>query len=1153
MAVLGPLEVLSAQGPVALGAPKERAVVEMLALRAGQPVSAESLCSGLWGASAPPSAAKALQSYVSHLRRVLPPRAIATKGSGYVLVLDPASVDVHRFEEYLREAARQQEARNIAQAAVTVESGLTLWRGHPCPELTEHSWATAEVVRLEELLRQAEDELSDLRLSLGQHDRLVGDLEAAVAREPLRERRWAQLMLALYRAGRQADALRAYSRLRSTLAEELGIGPSAELVMLERSVLEQSSDLDYVQVPGLAPGLPGLTPGGPQAANPTSRSTVLDSPPSGSDRGGDRIPSDHVTFLCADVEGFSRLSQRRGDRSLRLLPDHRRVILSAVAAHRGVQVNCARNGLFIVFADATQAVAACLNAQKALTVHPWPDGAVVRVRMGLHTGMATATPDDAYTALAVDQAASIAAAAHGGQVLVSAPTAGLLKNMLPPQAALAARGHYVLGDFDGPVGLYQLTHPDLLPTFPPLRAAPAIPHNLPEVRTSFVGRHDDLATLAELVTASRLVTVVGPGGAGKTRLCLELVARLAPSFEAGAQLSDLSPLVDPSLVQVTIASLYGVRDTGGADLTQAVGRELAGQPALLLLDNCEHVLDAAAGAVEALLAAAPGLRVLATSREPLGVEGEQLWRISPLAVPRPAASALEIGHNESVRLFEDRARLGQPTFTVDEQNAAAVASICRQLEGLPLGIELTAARVAAMSPATIAARLDHLTETPALHRRTTRRHSSLDATIDWSYQLLNSEERRLLRSLSVFAGGFTLEAVEAVAGTERPLDGLASLVNKSLVVYTDQSERYHLLETIRAFARARVQEAGDADQVALRHLRWCAAFAEPVWESSLTSREDQLLAAVEHEIDNIRVAVSWAAHHGALEGLKVVGRLIEYWFLRAPVEGGSWAERMLAATDATDPVATGIVLAVQSACAIITGDVSVALRASATALAMLRETDDLLALLCSMVIRAMATTYLPDPTESNALNLEASELAAQTGHTTFELLALSNLGESERARGHFKKAVDYAVRSMDGLRGGDFPASLQADARINLGRSRLLAGASVAEVHPVFVEAFSWAARTRASMIVARVLDCLAETVAPSQPESAGRLLGAAKAVRRTHGVSPHEWDQSYHDAQLRAVEKAIGPERTSELLGSVEDLSLDQALQLGRQITETN
>ena len=247
----------------------------------------------------------------------------------------------------------------------------------------------------------------------------------------------------------------------------------------------------------------------------------------------------------------------------------------------------------------------------------------------------------------MQQAARIAAAGHGGQVLVSAPTAGLLHNTLPTETALADCGQYLLKDFDEPQALYQLTHPDLEASFPPLRAAPAIPHNLPEVRTSFVGRHEDLATLAELVTASRLVTVAGPGGAGKTRLGLELAARLAPGFEAGAQLSDLSPLADASLVEVTIASLYGVRDTVGADLMAAVGRELAGRAALLVLDNCEHVVAAAATAVERLLAAAPRLRVLATSREPLGVEGEQLCRIRPLDVPGPDASTDVAGNRPS--------------------------------------------------------------------------------------------------------------------------------------------------------------------------------------------------------------------------------------------------------------------------------------------------------------------------------------------------------------------------------------------------------------------------------------------------------------------------------------------------------------------------
>ena len=258
VAVLGPLELRLAHGPVALGARKERAVLEMLALRAGQPVPTESLWSGLWGDSAPRSAAKVLQSHISHLRHVLPPGAIATLGRGYVLQLDQGAVDASRFERSLQETAEQRDAGDLAEAARTLRQALRLWRGDPCPELTGHSWASAAVARLEELRRQAEDELSDLRLALGEHDRLVGDLEAAVASEPLRERRWGQLMVALYRAGRQADALRAYARLRENLAEQLGISPSAELVALERSVLAQSDDLDHPSQ-ALGPPHPGLT------------------------------------------------------------------------------------------------------------------------------------------------------------------------------------------------------------------------------------------------------------------------------------------------------------------------------------------------------------------------------------------------------------------------------------------------------------------------------------------------------------------------------------------------------------------------------------------------------------------------------------------------------------------------------------------------------------------------------------------------------------------------------------------------------------------------------------------------------------------------------------------------------------------------------
>ncbi len=450
VAVLGPLEVRLADGPVALGGPKERAVLEMLALRAGQPVPTESLWSGLWGDSAPPSAAKVLQGHISHLRHVLPPGAIATEGSGYVLQLDRAAVDASGFEERLQEAGRQQGAGNLTEAAGP-SAGLSLWRGQPCPDLTEHSWATAAVARLEELRRQAEDDLAEVRLALGEHNRLVGDLEAAVASEPVRERRWAQLMLALYRAGRQADALRAYARLRTALAEELGIGPSAELVALERSVLEQSSDLDY------RPFL-GLLPASPSTAQGALRGTVP-------------VPAD-----------------------------------------------------------------------------------------------------------------------------------------------------------------------------------------------AFVGRAGELAEVADLVAKRRLVMLAGPAGCGKTRLAIEVATMLFNSFAGGAHFAALAPVGDPTLVPGAVADALGVRPESARPLTQVISEFVGHLETLVVVDNCEHVVEAAAVLVDELLQGAPGLRVLATSRDPLRIAGEAVWRVAPLDLPPPGAGAETARRSSAVELFVDRALAARPGF-----------------------------------------------------------------------------------------------------------------------------------------------------------------------------------------------------------------------------------------------------------------------------------------------------------------------------------------------------------------------------------------------------------------------------------------------------------------------------------------------------------
>jgi predicted ATPase/DNA-binding SARP family transcriptional activator len=1092
-------------------------VLLRLLVSANRVVPVEVLAEDVWEGDPPSAAASTLQSHVSALRHLLGADRLSFADGGYRVNIGPRELDATLFEDEVA-AGRAAVAAGSFQAGLkALEAGLGRWRGSAFADAAGAAWTRIPAASLAEDRNLAIEDALEARLALGLHHEVCTLAEATVGEEPFRERRWAALMLSLYRAGRQADALRAYQRLRSVLGEELGLEPSTGTRALDAAIAAQDPALDLPNSE-LAP----TTAGG--------------------------LPSGNLTFLFTDVEGSTRLFQRLGDRFPALLEDHRRIVRSAVTDHQGVEVSSEGDGLFMVFADAAQAVAACVDAQRALAGHPWSNDVILRVRMGLHTGVANPTPDGNYIAVAVHQAARIAAAAHGGQVLLSASTAGLLKNVLPTEVGMVERGRFLLKDFDEPQALYQLTHRDLQSSFPPLRASPAIPHSLPDVFTSFVGRHQELAALDELVGACRLVTVVGAGGAGKTRLCLELAARLAPSFEVGAQLADLSPLADPFRVEATIASLYGVQEWGSVDLMQAVGRQLAGQQALLVLDNCEHVLAAASATVGRLLGAAPRLRILATSREPLGLEGEQLWRITPLDVPEPTANLEGVRHNVSVRLFEDRARLAQHAFALDEHNAAPVAAICRHLAGLPLAIELTAARVATMSPATIASRLDSLTERSTPRRHLAHRHRSLGATIDWSYQLLDDSERRLLRFLSVFAGGFAVEAVEAVADCDQPLAGLASLVEKSLVVYGAETDRYHLLVPIRAFALARLQQAGEFDGVARRHLDWFAAFAETVYGSALTAQEAQVLAAAEQEIDNIRAAATWAAQHGELDGLRLIAGLLGYWWYQAPVEGRFWADRMLGAVPTTDPIATGMVLTVQAFCALAVADVSAALTASAEALLTLRNPckDRPLPLLWAMMVRAMAGQHLPDRMESKTHYLEASELAARTGHTLFELGVLTNLANCAFAEGDYGASVEYAERALEAVHREDCPASMHALLRLELARSRVLSGASVAEAHPLSVEGFEWAARTRSPILIPRGLETLALTSTETDPEGAARLLGAATAIRRTHGLVLDESDQAYFDTVHHRIATRIGQQRTYQLMQSVVDVSLDQAVQLG-------
>jgi predicted ATPase/DNA-binding SARP family transcriptional activator/class 3 adenylate cyclase len=864
--LLGPLTWVGDDGgEVKVPARKERAVLAFLALRAGSVVSTGQLEAVLWGNDPPRTARETLKTYVSHLRRQLGAGLIETAPGGYRLAVSPHDVDVTRFEQLLQAGIDALDERDLGRTAELTTNALSLWRGEPLPDLDDHPIGMAEAARLWDWRRAGQERNFAVRLALGQHAELVGDVEAAIAAEPLRERLWQQLMLALYRSGRQADALRAYQRLRKVLAEELGIEPNVDIQALETAILNHDPDVNL----------------GP------ARITPAPAPP------GQPLPRGNVTFLFTDVEGSTRLLQRLESGYADVLEMHRRILRSVIAACGGIEVNTDGDGLFAAFADAGLAIIACLDAQRALTAQAWPDGADIRVRMGLHTGIARPNEEGDYHAVAVHQAARICAAAHGGQVLMSADTARMVRHFLPPEAVLVDRGAFMLKGFDEPERIHQLTHPALRSVFPPLRASPAQSHNLPDLRLSFVGRKADSESIEQMLENDRLVTLVGPGGAGKTRLAVELGARLAERFEGGVHLCDLSPQSDPALVPAAIAEALGVREAPGRDALGDVSEVLGDRDALLVLDSCEHLVAGVAAAVDCLLSEAPNLRVLATSREPLGVTGEHLWRLGPLDVPA-VDDLQEVRDSDAVALFEGRARLGQPTFAVTEANAAAVADICRQLEGLPLAIELVAAQIASLPPSAIA---DGLREAPqaldAPSDRPVDRHRNLEATVDWSYQLLDDDSRHLLRLLSVFANGFTVEAARAVADAEDTLATLTKLVNKSLVVWDPDASRYRILESIRTFARARLEEAGEADTAGARHVAWCASLADELKAHSRSGANHEAYDVFNRELDNFRVALDWAARHSSLEETSLAGAVHadsrrvrpDWWVVAVPDRG----------------------------------------------------------------------------------------------------------------------------------------------------------------------------------------------------------------------------------------------------------------------------
>ena len=611
------------------------------------------------------------------------------------------------------------------------------------------------------------------------------------------------------------------------------------------------------------------------------------------------LPSGTVTFLFTDIERSTQTVEAMGNEAYAdALDTHRQLLRGAFKAHGGHEVGTEGDAFFVAFERPHDAVHAAVDGQRAL------DGHALRVRMGVHTGEALVRQDD-YVGHDVHKAKRICDAGHGGQVLLSQTTADLVRDALP----LIDLGFHRLKDLGEAQSVYQVTAEGLQTEFAGLRSLDAFRHNLPAQRSTFVGRESEIAAIRKQLDVHRLITLTGIGGCGKTRLALQVGAELIDHYRDGVFFVDLAPISDPGVIGRTAATALGISQGGtpgsassdsGLDV---VVDFLRTRECLLIVDNCEHMLDDCAEMIDRILETCTDVTVLVTSREALEVEGEQSWRVPSLSVPKTLSAAAD---SEAVSLFTARAQAAEPDFDLTPRNVEAVAEICRRLDGIPLAIELAAARVSHLSPKQIADRLSDVFRLLTGGRRRIQRQQTLQGALDWSHDLLDEPERVLFRRLAVFSGGFFLEAAEAICaeGGESVVDLLRSLVGKSLVSAdrtAHEEVRYRLLETVRLYAEEKLREASEAQTFRARHRDWFFS-----WVAS-HSDDDLLWAAapiirVQRELDNLRGAVEWCVAEERPELVApVAGRLLGVWWAGHYEEGTRWLTTALSRPEALDP------------------------------------------------------------------------------------------------------------------------------------------------------------------------------------------------------------------------------------------------------------
>lgn len=620
------------------------------------------------------------------------------------------------------------------------------------------------------------------------------------------------------------------------------------------------------------------------------------------------LPSGTVTFLFTDIEGSTKLAQGHPDTWESLRARHHAILSEAIETHNGYVFQIIGDAFCSAFHTAKDGLNAALAAQRKLQIE-FQSESPIKVRMGLHTGSAQTHGNEYRGYMTMARVQRVMSVSNGGQILLSNASAELIHNELSETITLRDMKEHRLKGLLNPERLWQVVAPDLQQNFPPLQSLAEIPNNLPGQLTTFVGREREVEQIKKRLEKNRLVTLTGSGGVGKTRLSIQVATELLSASPNGVWLVELAPITDPDFVTRAICGVLDITLPGNASPLTVLTEYLHAKKVLLVIDNCEHLIQTCAQICASLLHACPNLRILASSREALGSDGENSYHVPSLSLPDPKSGLAVIERTESVKLFMDRATAVLPEFELNESNASSVAQICKRLDGIPLAIELAASRVKLLNVEQIASRLDDAFRLLTGGSRTALpRQQTLRALIDWSYNLLSEPEKILFRRLAVFAGGWTLEAAESVCSgvgiaPEDVLDLMAHLVDKSLVVVTREGSesRYRRLETIRQYAREKLAESGESETLRNRHLEYFGGLVERFEPGLRGPDQVSLMDRLEIELDNLRAALDWTLDHNASAGIRLASQLKWFWHIcNHENEGVNWLVKFL--IEETEPL-----------------------------------------------------------------------------------------------------------------------------------------------------------------------------------------------------------------------------------------------------------